>query len=46
MYVQYMQPCKNIGIKQKNENEKVKYVTAALELSFGTGLADVMDVAK
>lgn len=33
-------PCNIIDIKQKNENENVKYVTAALELSFGTGLAN------
>lgn len=41
-------PCKIIDIRQKNENENenVKYVTAALELSFGTGLADVIGVAK
>lgn len=40
-------PCIIIDIEQKNENENVKYVTAALELSFGTSLADgLMDVAK
>jgi hypothetical protein len=39
-------PLQNYRYKQKNENENVKYVTAALGLSFGTGLADVMDVAK